>query len=139
MPLKDWAITAMRKEATKRDMAFEQMILRLDTMKESILEDIKEQQDAQYENTKLVENDCKQLQAMLHEHMDKDPVPPERVELIKCEIENELEEAVSFQNPLLRKRKSALTDEQMASGAEITDVQSNSVNEEMIGDLAAQI
>ena len=74
---------------------------------------------------------------MLLEHMDKDPVPPERVELIKCEIKNELEEAVSFRNPLLRKRKSALTDEQMASGAEITDVQSNSVNEEMIGDLAA--
>lgn len=42
MPLKDWAITAIRKEAAKRDMAFEQMILRLDTMKESILEDIKE-------------------------------------------------------------------------------------------------
>ena len=42
MPLKDWAITAMRKEATKRDMAFEQMIVRLDTMKESILEEIKE-------------------------------------------------------------------------------------------------
>ena len=46
MPLKDWAITAMRKEATNRNMAFEQMILKLDTMKESILEDIKEQQDA---------------------------------------------------------------------------------------------
>ena len=40
----------------------------------------------------------------MHEFMEKDPIPPERIELIKCEIKNELEEAVSFRNPLLRKK-----------------------------------
>ena len=40
----------------------------------------------------------------MHEFMEKDPIPPERIELIKCEIKNELEESVSFRNPLLRKK-----------------------------------
>ena len=75
--------------------------------------------------------------------MEKDPVPPERVELIKCEIKTELEEAVAFRSPLLRKRRSNISEvanvqgiiKPVEGGEDVAEVQS-SIDDAIIGDLA---
>lgn len=98
--------------------------------------------------TKLVEKKGMETLEMLAEHMEKDPLPPERVELIKCELKQEFEEQMAFRSPLLRKRTSQVGSDlipvsvkeskQGASSNGGDDVHS-SIDEAMIGELSDQI
>ena len=45
------------------------------------------------------------LQSVLEDHMLKDPLSPERLELIKCDIKTEVKEEIMRMSPLLKRMK----------------------------------
>ena len=69
--------------------------------------------------------------------MTQDPVPPERVELIKCEIKSELEEAFKNHQNIRRRTSSLIDIQKAANGDELNDVQSSI--DEAVGDIAQQV
>ena len=106
MSLKDWTIRELKRLSQGRGMDIEQCYMKVNGLKTETLEELKQ----------LIENSCKdtlaqaktetfKLQSVLEDHMLKDPVPPERFELLKCEIKNEVKDEMMRMSPLLKRMK----------------------------------
>ena len=107
MTLKDWTMREMKKLVKGRTMDFEQTFLKVNGLKEDMLEDAKKWiDDGDKDTLAAAKTETFKLQSILEDHILKDPLPPERIELLKCEIKAEVKDEVQRMSPLLRRIQS---------------------------------
>ena len=107
MTLKDWTMREMKKLVKGRTMDFEQTFLKVNGLKSDMLEDAKKWiDDGDKDTLAAAKTETFKLQSILEDHILKDPLPPERIELLKCEIKAEVKEEVQRMSPLLRRIQS---------------------------------
>ena len=76
-----------------RSKALEESFKRVNGLKNEVLEQVKKLiEDGDDITLDSAKNATRKLQSVLEDHMLKDPLPPERIELLKCEIKSEVQE-----------------------------------------------
>lgn len=83
----------MKKLFMGRSKALEESFKRVNGLKNEVLEQVKKLiEDGDDITLDSAKNATRKLQSVLEDHMLKDPLPPERIELLKCEIKSEVQE-----------------------------------------------
>ena len=83
----------MKKLFMGRSKAIEESLKKVNGLKNEVLEQVKKLiEDGDDITLDSAKNATRKLQSVLEDHMLKDPLPPERIELLKCEIKSEVQE-----------------------------------------------
>ena len=85
----------MRKLFMGRSKAIEESVKKANGLKNEVLEQVKKLiEDGDDITLDSAKNATLKLQSVLEDHMLKDPFPPERIELLKCEIKSEVQDEI---------------------------------------------
>ena len=95
----------MKLMDAQRDFFVEKTDVSLLNMKKELQSQITLANEAKFSKTlELIAEETEKTRKLIEEQMKIDPLTPERLELIKCEIRTELEEEFAKRSPLLRKQ-----------------------------------